>query len=125
MRHKKPIKQRRIIQFKIYLTEAEKLKIVESVKQEKYNSFGDYARERLLKERLSKRITVSDEYIRTFKVMDYNLTKIGTNLNQIAHKLNAYNSYMLTEDGQQIFKDCFEQLKSCYELLGKHLRKIK
>ncbi|MCT4645241.1 MAG: MobC family plasmid mobilization relaxosome protein [Carboxylicivirga sp.] len=125
MRHKKSKEQRRIIQFKIYLTEAEKLKIVESVKQEKYNSFGDYARERLLKERLAKRITVSDDYIRTFKTMDYNLTKIGNNLNQIAHKLNAYNSYMLTEDDQQIFKDCFEQLKNCYDLLGKHLRKIK
>ncbi|MCT4648457.1 MAG: MobC family plasmid mobilization relaxosome protein [Carboxylicivirga sp.] len=125
MVHKKSKEQRRVIQFKIYLTEDEKLKIIDSVKQEKYNSFGDYSRDRLLKERLTKRIAVSDEYIRTFKTMDYNLTRIGTNLNQIAHKLNAYNTYILTEDDQQTFKDCFGQLKSCYELLGKYLRHIR
>ncbi|TRX71140.1 plasmid mobilization relaxosome protein MobC [Carboxylicivirga sp. M1479] len=117
--------ERRIIQFKIYLTKSEKRKIVEHVKLEKFNSFSDYARERLLKQRLSKHITVNNNYIRTFKTMDYNLTKIGTNLNQVAHKLNAYNTYMLTEEDQQTFKECFELLKRCYEVLGQHLRKIK
>jgi len=103
----------------------EKKQILESVKQEKYNSISDYARERLLKKRLAKRINVSSDYIRIFKTMDYNLTKIGTNLNQIAHKLNAYNTYLLTEEDQQTFKACFEHLKSCYQVLGQHLRKIK
>ncbi|MCT4645760.1 MAG: MobC family plasmid mobilization relaxosome protein [Carboxylicivirga sp.] len=125
MAQQSPDKTNRIIQFKIRLRPEEKRIISLKAKEERFNSVSDYARERLLKERLAKRVTVSDDYIRTFKVMDYNLTKIGTNLNQIAHKLNAYNSYMLTEDDQQCFRDCFEQLKSCYELLGKHLRKIK
>ncbi|MCT4588885.1 MAG: plasmid mobilization relaxosome protein MobC [Carboxylicivirga sp.] len=125
MAQQSPDGTNRIIQFKIRLRPEEKRIISLKAKEERFNSVSDYARERLLKERLTKRITVSDEYIRTFKVMDYNLTKIGTSLNQIAHKLNAYNSYMLTEDDQQTIRDCFEQLKSCYELLGKHLRKIK
>jgi hypothetical protein len=124
MTPRKSPNQRRTIQFKIYLTESEKQKIMASVKLEKHNSISDYARERLLKERLSKRLTVSAEYIRIFKTMDYNLTKIGTNLNQVAHKLNAYNTYMLTEEDGQTFKACFEQLKNCYALLGQHLRKI-
>ncbi|MBS2210718.1 plasmid mobilization relaxosome protein MobC [Carboxylicivirga mesophila] len=124
MTPRKSPKQLRTIQFKIYLTEAEKQKIITSVKQEKHNSISDYARERLLKDRLSKRITVSAEYIRIFKTMDYNLTKIGTNLNQVAHKLNAYNTYMLTDEDGQTFKACFEHLKNCYVLLGQHLRKI-
>ncbi|WP_439185427.1 plasmid mobilization protein [Carboxylicivirga taeanensis] len=125
MAQRKSPKQLRTIQFKIYLTESEKQKIIASVKQEKYNSISDYARERLLKERLSKRITVSADYIRVFKTMDYNLTKIGTNLNQVAHKLNAYNTYMLTEEDKETFKACFEHLKNCYRILGQHLRKIK
>ncbi|WP_430815916.1 plasmid mobilization protein [Carboxylicivirga sp. RSCT41] len=116
---------KRIVQFKIRLTLKEKQIISTKAKDEKYNSISDYARERLLKERLTKRITVSDDYIRIFKTMDYNLTKIGTNLNQVAHKLNAYNTYMLTEQDQQTFKDCFEILKDCYALLGQYLRKIK
>lgn len=115
---------KRIVQFKIRLTLKEKQIISTKAKDEKYNSISDYARERLLKERLSKRITVSDDYIRIFKTMDYNLTKIGTNLNQVAHKLNAYNTYMLTEEDIQTFKVCFEHLKNCYALLGKHLQKI-
>ena len=125
MAHKKSKEQRRTIQFKIYLTESEKKKIVESVKQERYNSISDYAREHLLKERLSKRITVSDDYIRIFRTMDYNLTKIGTNLNQVAHKMNAYNTYLLNEEDKQAFKASFSQLKSCFELLDKYLHLIK
>lgn len=115
---------KRIVQFKIRLTLKEKQVICQKAKQEKYNSISDYARERLLKERLSKRITVSAEYIRIFKTMDYNLTKIGTDLNQVAHKLNAYNTYMLSEEDKQTFKACFEHLKNCYALLGQYLRKI-
>jgi len=95
------------------------------VKEEKFQTVADYIRSRLFVKRLHKRITVSDDYIRIFRTMDYNLTKTGTNLNQISHKLNAYNTYMLTEGDQQTIKNCFEQLKGCFELLDKYLHYIK
>jgi len=125
MRPSKDENQKLSVHVIVRLTTAEKEEIVSRMKDERYITITDYIRTRLFIRRLHKRITVSDDYIRIFRTMDYNLTKIGTNLNQIAHKLNAYNTYMLTEDDQQTFKECFEQLKYCYEILGKHLRHIK
>ncbi|MCT4644411.1 MAG: plasmid mobilization relaxosome protein MobC [Carboxylicivirga sp.] len=103
------------------LTKAEKAEILKRVKDEHFLSVADYMRSRIFKKRLSKHITVDDEYVRTFRTMDYNLTKIGINLNQIAHKLNSYNTYSLSEEDNHTFKKCFVQLKECYALLGDFL----
>ncbi|MBS2209936.1 plasmid mobilization relaxosome protein MobC [Carboxylicivirga mesophila] len=107
------------------LTKSEKAEILNRVKEEKLLSVADYVRSRLFKKRLSKRITVSEEYVRTFRTMDYNLTKIGINLNQIAHKLNSYNTYILTEEDKDAFRDCHGQLNECFSILGKFLLKIR
>jgi len=107
------------------LTKAEKEEILKRVKEERFLSVADYIRSRLFRKRLSKRITVSDDYVRIFRTMDYNLTKLGINLNQIAHKLNAYNTYVLTEEDKQTFKDCLVQLKECFCVLGRFLLNIR
>jgi len=106
----------------VRLTKAEKEEILKRVKEERFLSVADYIRSRLFRKRLSKRITVSDDYVRIFRTMDYNLTKIGINLNQIAYKLNAYNTYALSEEDKQTFKDCLLQLKECFVVLGKFFR---
>jgi len=106
----------------IRLTIAEKEEILRRTKEERYIYITDYIRARLFVKRLKKHITVSDDYVRIFRTMDYNLTKIGINLNQIAHKLNAYNTYILTEENKHTFKDCLEQLKECFCVLGKFFR---
>lgn len=125
MRPKKSDKQKLSVHVIIRLTTSEKNEIVKRMEEERFITITDYMRSRLFIKRLSKRITISDDYIRIFRTMDYNLTKVGTNLNQIAHKLNAYNTYMLSEEDKQTFKECFKQLKNCFELLDKYLHFIK
>lgn len=84
----------------------------------------DYIRSRLFKKRLIRRIEVSEEYVLLFRSLEYDLVKMGTNLNQIARKLNAYNAYMLNEEDKLAFKNCLETLKECFSLLEKHLDMI-
>ncbi|MBK3518266.1 plasmid mobilization relaxosome protein MobC [Carboxylicivirga marina] len=124
MRPKKDDKQQLSVHVIIRLKTTEKDEIVKRMNEERFITITDYVRSRLFIKRLSKRITVSDEYIRIFRTLDFNLTKIGNNLNQIAHKLNAYNTYMLTEQDKLAFESCFKQLKSCFEILDKYLHLI-
>jgi len=125
MRPSKDKREKLSVHVIIRLTTAEKEEILRRMKEERYITITDYMRSRLFVKRLSKRIIVSDDYIRIFRTMDYNLTKIGTNLNQVAHKMNAYNTYLLNEEDKQAFKASFSQLKSCFELLDKYLHLIK
>jgi len=125
MRPKLPENKKLSSQLRVNVSDIEKQEILRRVKEEKFQTVADYIRSRLFVKRLHKRITVSDDYIRIFRTMDYNLTKTGTNLNQISHKLNAYNTYVLTEEDKQTFKDCLVQLKECFCVLGRFLLNIR
>ena len=125
MRPKKESKYKRTIQVKVYLTHEEKVKLNRQFSIEKFITLSDFVRNRILKKRLEKRIVISPEFYRVIRSLDYELAKIGNNLNQIAHKLNAYNTYMLSEEDKNMLKECFKLQKSCVELLGKYMRLIR
>ncbi len=111
-------------QIKIRLTSDEKAEIIRRCGEERFITISDYARTRLFRKRLVKRIEVSDEFIRIFRTLDYDLVKIGTNLNQIAHKLNAFNTYMLSDEDKLVFRQGLAVLRACFSLLEKYLDMI-
>lgn len=111
-------------QIKIRLTDDEKAEILRRCREEGFRTMSDYARTRLFKKRQVKRIEVSDEFIQVFRTLDYDLVKIGTNLNQIAYKLNSYNTYMLSEEDKLVFKGVLKALTACYALLEHYLDMI-
>ena len=111
-------------QIKIRLTDDEKAEILRRCREEGFRTMSDYARTRLFKKRQMKRIEVSDEFIQVFRTLDYDLVKIGTNLNQIARRLNTYNTYMLGEEDKLVFKGVLKELKACYSLLERYLDMI-
>jgi len=121
MRPKIEDKHKRNVQLKVYLTIAERQKLQELFIKEKIRCLSDFVRERIFRKRLLKRIEVSDEFYTLFRTLDYDLVKIGTNLNQIAHKLNAYNTYMLKKEDMAIFRTSIEKLEDCHDMLKKYL----
>ena len=121
MRPKIEDKHKRNVQLKVYLTIAERQKLQELFIKEQIRCLSDFVRERIFRKRLLKRIEVSDEFYTLFRTLDYDLVKIGTNLNQIAHKLNAYNTYMLKKEDMAIFRTCIEKLEGCQDMLEKYL----
>lgn len=125
MRPRKEENKKRNIQFKVYLTIEEKQILQEEFTKERFTFLSDFARNRLLKKRLVKHLTVSEDYFNVFRSLDYQLAKIGNNLNQIAYKLNAYSAYMLNDDDKKVLQGCYKLHKACLETLVKYLKVIK
>lgn len=121
MRPKIDDKDKRNIQLKVYVTAEEKRKILKAFHSERICSLSEFVRQRLLKKRHKKLIELSEDFVFVFRTLDYDLTKIGTNVNQVAQKLNAYNSYMLSTEDKEVFKGCFRLLRECRKALEKHL----
>ena len=121
MRPKTPTEEALSTMLVVRLTKKEKEQIVQQFKKERYCYLSDFIRERIFRKRLSKHIEVSDEFYTLFRTLDYDLVKLGTNLNQVAHKLNAYNTYMLKREDMEIIHSCFGVLKECHAALSKHL----
>jgi hypothetical protein len=121
MRPKTPEKEALTQHIRIRLTKNEKEDLLSQCKVEKYPSLSELVRTRLLRKRQKKLIQVSEEFVFVFRTLDYDLTKIGTNLNQIAHKLNSYNSYVLSIEDKEVFKGCFRLLRECRKHLEKHM----
>ncbi|MBS2101292.1 plasmid mobilization protein [Carboxylicivirga linearis] len=105
----------------VRITKQEKSRLEQQFKKERYCSLSEFVRERIFRKRLSKHIDVSDEFYTLFRTLDYDLVKLGTNLNQVAHKLNAYNTYMLKREDMEVIRSCLDVLKECHAVLSKHL----
>jgi hypothetical protein len=56
--------------------------------------------------------------------MDFELNKIGVNLNQIAKKLNTYLGYQLDTEDKRTLNNSYETLKKCFALLQKYMDHI-
>ncbi len=111
-------------QIKVRLTADEKAGIRRRCREEGFRTLSDFVRSRLMKKRQTKHIEVSKEFIEAFRTLDYDLVKIGTNLNQIARRLNTYNTYMPSEEDKLVFKGVLKELKACYSLLERYLDMI-
>jgi hypothetical protein len=121
MRPKKEDCFKRTIQLKVCVTVDERKKIREHFMQERFPTFSDFVRYHLLKKREIKIIEVSEDFRDVFRSLDYGLAKLGNNLNQIAHKMNAYNTYMLGPEDKETFRSCHDLLSQCLAALEKHL----
>ena len=91
-------------------------------KLERFPSFSEFVRYHLLKNRDVKIIGVDKEFVTLFRTLDYELAKLGNNMNQIAHNLNSYNTCMLSSEDMEVIKDNNALLKLCRESLDKHLQ---
>lgn len=105
----------------VRLTTQEKKRIKERCERERFRTLSDFIRSRIFVKREVKLIEVSEDFHDTFSSLDYNLAKLGNNMNQIAHRLNAYNTYMLDEKDKVTIRECYELLDRCYKALEQHM----
>ncbi len=122
MRPKKENKSKHNVQINVWMTSEDKIKIMENFKKERFSTFSGFVRYRLLKKRKVKIVQVEKDFKIIFKSLDYELAKLGSNMNQVAHKLNAYNTYMLDSNDKIMIKECYQLLKHCRNALENHLR---
>ncbi len=109
---------------RIRLTEKEKQLLRDRCRKEGYRTISDFGRAKLLRKREIKRIVASEEFSELMGKMDFELNKIGVNLNQIAKKLNTYLGYQLDSEDKRTLNNSYEMLKKCFLLLQKYMDQI-
>lgn len=113
MRPKLSDTDKRTVKLIIRLTKDEKLRLQNLTKQGKYACMSDYMRNRIFD--LSKRKTISldDEAKNELKSLDYELNKIGVNLNQLSKRMNSFSGYNVGDNDRQLLKQAFEMMRYC------------
>ena len=109
---------------RVRLTNQEKELLTERCRKEGYRTLSDFGRAKLLRKREIRRIEASKEFSELMGQMDFELNKIGINLNQIAKKLNTYLVYQLDSEDKRTLNNSYETLKKCFVLLQKYMDHI-
>ena len=120
MRPKTPDSDRLEAGIHIRLTALEKKLLSDRSKREGYLTMSDFGRAKLLKKREIKKIEVGKEFVSLVCKTDYELNKIGVNLNQIAKKINTHDVYQFTSADREVFKQVLQELKNCFSVLQKY-----
>ncbi|MBL7965534.1 MAG: plasmid mobilization relaxosome protein MobC [Prolixibacteraceae bacterium] len=105
----------------IRLTKNEKLSLQNLTKHGKYGCMSDYMRNRIFDQSKRKVISLDNEAKEQLKSMDYELNKIGVNLNQLSKRMNSFSGYNVGDNDRQLLKQAFEMMRNCLIVLQKFL----
>ena len=106
---------------RIRLTESEKGLLLERSKREGYLTISDFGRAKLLKRREIKKIEAGKEFVSHVTKTDYELNKIGVNLNQLAKRINIHDVYQFTNSDREVFRQLLQELRNCFSVLQKYM----
>ena len=109
---------------RVRLTKLEKELLLKRSKREGYRTISDFCRAKLVRKREVRKIEVSEDFIQVTQKLDYELNKIGVNLNQVAKKLNTHQVYQFTSADREVFMEVLIELKKCFSILQRYLDKI-
>lgn len=122
MRPKTSDKDKRKIVIKLLMSKDEKQKLESLVKQGKYGCMSDYMRIKIFDQSKRKVISLDDEAKEQLKSLDYELNKIGVNLNQLSKRMNSFSGYNVGDNDRQLLKQAFEMMRYCLITLQNLLR---
>lgn len=109
---------------RVRFSETEKRILIKRSKQEGYLTLSAFCRAKILKHREITKIEVSPEFAEVTKKLDYELNKIGVNLNQVSKRMNTHPVYQFTADDREVFRQVLQELKACFSVLQRYLDKI-
>ena len=115
MRPKLPDSEIRNIRLIIWVSREEKIRIQGHAKNGRCPFISDYIRVRIFNSN-RKVITLDKEATNQIIKLDYDLNKIGVNLNQIAKKINTHDVYQFTSEDRVVFKQVLQELKIVFLL---------
>lgn len=109
---------------RVRLTNLEKKLLVQRSKQEGYRTVSDFCRAKLVRKREILRIEVSNDFKELTLKLDYDLNKIGVNLNQLAKKVNSFQDYRFSDADQVLLQRILAELDRCFTVLQRYMDKI-
>jgi uncharacterized protein (DUF342 family) len=105
----------------IRLTREEKFRLRNLTMQGKYACLSDYMRNKIFDPSKRKMISLDNEAIEQLKSLDYELNKIGVNLNQLSKRMNSFAGYNIGDNDRKLLKQAFEMMRYCLITLQKYL----
>jgi hypothetical protein len=109
---------------RVRMTELEKKLLLRRSKKEGYLTLSSFCRAKLVRKRETKKIEASKDFVQITQKLDYELNKIGVNLNQVSKNLNTHPVYQFSNSDREVFKAALQELKNCFTILQKYLDKI-
>jgi hypothetical protein len=106
---------------RIRLTKLEKRLLLKKSHQEGYRTISDFCRAKLVKKREVRKIEVSEEFVMITKKLDFQLNKIGVNLNQVSRNINSKNVYQFTSLDREVFMKVLQELRNCFSVLQDYM----
>ncbi len=121
MRPRIPEKEKRNVVVKLLLTKEEKLRLDSLVRTGKFGCRSDYLRFAIFRRTSIKTVSFEPETKEQMHKLDYELNKIGVNLNQLSKRMNSFAGYNVSDNDRQLLKQAFEMMTQCLAFLQKHL----
>lgn len=105
----------------IRVSREEKLRLKAMTKKGKYGCMSDLIRTKVFRESNKKVVSLDEEATRQLKSLDYELNKIGVNLNQLSKRMNSFAGYRIDDNDRLLLKKAFEMMRECLITLQKYL----
>ena len=109
---------------RVRLTKLEKKLLLQRCSREGYRTISDFCRAKLVRKREIKKVEASKEFIEATQKLDFELNKIGVNLNQVAKRLNTHQVYQFSNADRKVFLQLLSELKNCFATLQNYLNQI-
>ena len=122
MRPRLTDKEKRTIVVRFLMTKEEKIRLDSLVKRGKYGCTSDFLRFKIFDQSRMKMIELDDKASNKLKSLDYELNKIGVNLNQLSKRMNSFAGYRMGDSDRQLLKQAFDMMRQCLILLQRYLR---
>ena len=121
MRPKLPDTDKRNAKLIIRVSRDEKLRLQSLAKKGKYGCMSDLIRSKVFNESTRKVISLDEDTNTQLKNLDYELNKIGVNLNQLSKRMNSFTGYNVGDNDRQLLRQAFDMMRNCLILLQKLL----
>ena len=121
MRPKLPDTDKRNTKLIIRVSRDEKLRLQSLTKRGKYGCMSDLIRVKVFNESNRKVISLDEEANAKLKNLDYELNKIGVNLNQLSKRINSFAGYNVGDNDRQLLRQAFDMMRNCLMQLQKLL----
>lgn len=105
----------------VRLTKLEKRLLLKRCKEEGYRTMSDFCRAKLVKKREIRKIEVSENFVQITKKLDYQLNKIGVNLNQVSKNINSGQVHQFGASDREVFLKVLQELRNCFSVLQKYM----
>ena len=121
MRPKLPDTEKRNAKLIIRVSKDEKLRLQSLTKRGKYGCMSDLIRTKVFNESNRKVITLDEEANAQLKSLDFELNKIGVNLNQLSKRMNSFAGYNVGDNDRHLLRQAFDMMRNCLIILQKYL----